>query len=298
MLPKILIDKSQDLTSPLVISLVGAGGKTSSAFWLAQNYKKLGHQVLITTTTKMYYPFPTQADNFISLQELNKQSKSIKIHSSSQIANIRPDNCHSNDLKQGAITFLYTHKIPNEPRDKVQGITAQEVNELKKNAAFTILIVEADGAICLPIKCPAAHEPNMPNCTDIVICVTSAENIFMPINKQKINRWQEFTRVTKAKNQQILGKEILSNLLNHKNGSFKAAPENSTKIWLINKIDLNNKPTQLVEMAKDIIKQQVHIEQIWLANMQTNKPIKHIVKSNKDRQINDHYHSIVSTVKH
>lgn len=40
----------------MVISIVGAGGKTSCLFWLAQAFSQLGKKVMITTTTHMFLP--------------------------------------------------------------------------------------------------------------------------------------------------------------------------------------------------------------------------------------------------
>ena len=43
-----------------VISLVGAGGKTSLMFKLAHELSKTGEPVLTTTTTKIFEPGPDQ----------------------------------------------------------------------------------------------------------------------------------------------------------------------------------------------------------------------------------------------
>lgn len=43
---------------PSVVSLVGAGGKTSTLFWLAQALAGGGQRVLLTTTTRMFQPEP------------------------------------------------------------------------------------------------------------------------------------------------------------------------------------------------------------------------------------------------
>ena len=42
-----------------LISLCGAGGKTSTLFWLAEYFYKQGKKVLITTTTRMFLPAPS-----------------------------------------------------------------------------------------------------------------------------------------------------------------------------------------------------------------------------------------------
>ncbi|HHS9711190.1 TPA: selenium cofactor biosynthesis protein YqeC, partial [Raoultella planticola] len=42
--------------SPLLISAVGAGGKTSTLLWLAELFVQAGRRVLLTTTTHMSLP--------------------------------------------------------------------------------------------------------------------------------------------------------------------------------------------------------------------------------------------------
>ncbi len=42
--------------SPLLISAVGAGGKTSTLLWLAELFVRAGRRVLLTTTTHMSLP--------------------------------------------------------------------------------------------------------------------------------------------------------------------------------------------------------------------------------------------------
>ena len=48
-----------------VVSLVGAGGKTSLMFRLARELTKAGGTVLTTTTTKIFEPTPDQAARVI-----------------------------------------------------------------------------------------------------------------------------------------------------------------------------------------------------------------------------------------
>ena len=52
-----------------LISLIGAGGKTSTLFWLAQRFSQQGLSVLITTTTHMYRPEPSQAQTIIEKED-------------------------------------------------------------------------------------------------------------------------------------------------------------------------------------------------------------------------------------
>jgi probable selenium-dependent hydroxylase accessory protein YqeC len=54
-----------DPNIPELISLVGAGGKTSTMFRLAQEFKALGKKVLVTTTTNIAFSETSKADRLI-----------------------------------------------------------------------------------------------------------------------------------------------------------------------------------------------------------------------------------------
>ena len=74
-----LIDKLR-LKHRGVISLVGAGGKTSLMFCLAKKLTESGKTVLTTTTTKIFMPKPDQSPVTIiegAVDELVKKSKSF-----------------------------------------------------------------------------------------------------------------------------------------------------------------------------------------------------------------------------
>ncbi|MGF1873002.1 hypothetical protein [Photobacterium indicum] len=52
---------------------------------------------------------------------------------------------------------------------KVSGITPNLAEQLKNTSPFTVFIIEADGAKCLPIRAPSGHEPCIPMNLDMVI---------------------------------------------------------------------------------------------------------------------------------
>ena len=47
-------NKNKPNQKTAVVSIVGAGGKTSTLFWLARECIRIGKRVIISTTTQMY----------------------------------------------------------------------------------------------------------------------------------------------------------------------------------------------------------------------------------------------------
>jgi len=244
-------------STPLTISLVGGGGKTHLAFWLANFFKLHGYRICVTTTTKMYLPEPSQYDYIESITNFSlKQKSSIP-----------------------AITFIYQHKIQQEDRqpEKVQGLTTNNLNRIQQSNLFDVIIVEADGAKQLPIKAPARHEPCIPECTNIVIGVTGAEVIFSRANSHQIHRWHEFSQLTGCLNQREINHSVLKSLLASPQGMFKNAPSNALKIWVMNKYDLCEQPDALLALANNLLIEQPQLSSIWITQLTGGAPIKKVL---------------------
>lgn len=252
------------LGGSLVIALVGGGGKTSAAFWLANQFKNQGHCVFVSTTTKMYLPDSHQADNFINLE-----------HNHNQLI----PYSHL-DLSEPSITFCYKNKIASNNKSdkiKVSGVTPELIGKLKNDSPFTVFIIESDGAKCLPIKAPDRHEPCIPITSDMVIGVTGAEVIHTRAIPERIHRWNIFSALTQCSAGDIIDHRILGNLIEHQQGMFKHAPEQAIKIWLINKIDLAANYSALTQLAHKVISNTAHLDAIWLAAMNSQAPIKNVL---------------------
>lgn len=107
-----------------IISVVGAGGKTTLTFKLAGEYAKLGNSVLVTTTTHML------DENFY--HSLSKALEKDGIGG-------RPKKSH-------------IYKIGSSSKDRVGILSKEELDRAKE--IFDYIIIEADGSRCMPVKIP------------------------------------------------------------------------------------------------------------------------------------------------
>jgi len=242
-------------STPLTISLVGGGGKTHLAFWLANLFKQQGHRVCVTTTTKMYLPRPSQYDYIDSIDSFSA-------------------------IPNAAITFVYQSKIQQDKDNqpiKVQGLTFNDLNRVKQSNIFNVIIVEADGAKQRPIKAPAGHEPCIPEDTNIVIGVTGAEVIFSRANPAQIHRWDEFSQLTGCSNQKEIDHSVLKSLIENPQGMFKHAPRDALRIWVINKYDQCKQPNALLKLANNLLAGQPQLSSIWITQLSRKAPIKKVL---------------------
>jgi len=201
-----------DLNIRELISIVGGGGKTTTMFQLAKDLKAMNKKVLVTTTTAIYVPKPTDYDNLVILDKKITCSR-------------YPDN---------TITIIGS-KISSE--NKLIGIGEEYLSDLYKASIFDYIIVEADGSKRKPIKAPASHEPVIPTYTTKTIGVIGIDSLGKKINEENVHRPEIFADITRSKMEDRITEEILSRLIISEDGLFKGVPDASNKYVLINKAD-------------------------------------------------------------
>lgn len=131
---------------PSIVSLVGGGGKTSTMYQLADELAEQGKRVLVTTSTHIRRPV------------CEEQTAAV-----SHVREITEDSWHSLILTAG--------KPVGKKLAMPDGLSEEaELSRLLEVA--DVILVEADGARCLPIKVPETYEPVILPQTGLVIgCV-------------------------------------------------------------------------------------------------------------------------------
>ncbi|WP_431222824.1 selenium cofactor biosynthesis protein YqeC [Serratia sp. L9] len=228
----------------LLISLVGAGGKTSTLLWLSQAFYQQGKRVLFTTTTQTYRPAPT---HYHHLQL-----------GAPPIARNTP-----------AITAWFSHEYPGS--NKLTGPSTEQLDQIKQQGKFDVILVEADGARGLALKAPARHEPCIPSSSDCVIALTGGQMIDRPADPQQIHRWAEFSALTGVRAGEKLDHSVFRTLIAHPQGMFKGAPPQARRIWLINQFSHCDNPPDPAWQA--LLQQTPALSAIWLGAVQQSPPI-------------------------
>ena len=132
-----------EVTIPMVISFVGAGGKTSCMFELARSLAKQGKKVLVTTTTHMEHPLILGEVGCVDTSE----EEILKI--------------------VGQKGWVIAGKQARHP-GKITGLSVSVWEQVK--AHIDCILVEADGAKRFPVKVPGEKEPVIPEeCTHIFL---------------------------------------------------------------------------------------------------------------------------------
>ena len=194
-----------DIKGGEIVSIVGAGGKTTTLFLLAEELKRLNKKVLVTTTTAIYNPEEGQYD-FYFLGDIE----------------------NGFNPKNGSIT-VYGEKIKDE---KLIGPSLTKLEGIIKRKLFDFILIEADGSKKKPIKAPASHEPVVSEYTTKTIGIIGLDCLGQRIERI-VHRPEIFVRITNTDYSDIIDEGSILKLVLSTEGLFKGAY--GKRILLLNK---------------------------------------------------------------
>jgi len=196
-----------------VISLVGAGGKTTTAFSLAREMRDKGGRILVTTTTAMYHP---DRDLWPCDQLWLKTD---------------PTGLAPPDRESGSITVAAGRY--EQETGKIRGYRPDLIDGIAKAGGFDHILVEADGSRGRPLKAPAAHEPVVPRSTRYLLGVAGLFALGKPLCEEWVHRSSLFSELTGL----ALGKPVTASeikaLLVSPRGLFKSCPAAAERIVIL-----------------------------------------------------------------
>src|SRR5258708_19508500 len=164
-----------DLPPQPLISIVGAGGKTTTMYTLASELAQRGKRVITTTTTNIFFPQKGETDTLIVSPETSRLLKMINA-----------------SWKQYQRITIAASPIG---AGKLAGLQPDQPYELLMKSGADVVIVEADGARHHMIKAPAEHEPVVPPQTNVALLMMSAEAINQPLSGEIAHRPEMVAKV-------------------------------------------------------------------------------------------------------
>lgn len=191
-----------------LIAIVGGGGKSSLMFELAAS---LPGRVVMTTTTRI---FASQLERAKSVCRLEDDDWHAKV-----------DDFDTSLLMVGRVDG-----------DRAVGVPREFPSELLARPGVDWVVVEADGSRMLPVKAPAAHEPVIPQASDLVIVVAGIDALAGPI-REVAHRPELVSAVAGCSPDQSLTAEALARVLSSREGGLKGAPERARVALLLNKVE-------------------------------------------------------------
>ncbi len=201
-----------------VVSIAGAGGKTSLMFLLAHAFKKKGLTVVSTTTTHIFPPDPSQSDDLVFFSghdDIQRLEKSIDQHKHVTVA----------------LKYLPAKK-------KLKGVSLDHIKQISNQDFIDRIIIEADGARMLSLKTPGENEPVVSRISDVFVSMVGLDSIGKSLKDETVFR----AGLAAERAEQKLGTEItpktVARLAVHEKGLLKACPQSARSYIFLNKTDI------------------------------------------------------------
>ena len=200
-----------------IITITGAGGKTTLMFLLSGELSKFG-KVMVTTTTKIYTPDKNQFEKmYISDEEITGENKNIFV-------------------------------VGKEKKDKkLIGIGYHEIERLKDD--FDYILIEGDGSKEKFLKEWNELEPCIPNFSNVIIGVINLDIIDLDLIEENIHRFELF----KERYPKFINKKVNFDFLKEyiKNGKFFGENKIAKKYIFLNGAD-GEKKSEKEKIAKEL----------------------------------------------
>lgn len=253
---KMDISSSFEINEGETITFVGAGGKTTAIFKLAEEFSFTGFSA-VTTTTKIFVHEGQKADFLLISDDIEDLEKLLSKSPEGKIVTVA-------SVRDG--------------EGKLVGIEPDLVDEISALDTQNILIVEGDGASKKSFKSPADYEPVIPSSSDLVIPVVGMDIIGKTLNSENVHRSGRVSEISRFEIGDEITPELVARVVTHKEGGRKNVPHNSRLIPLLNKVDDEKRKEIAEETAKEILDKTSEVDRVVLGQVIEEDPIVEILE--------------------
>lgn len=252
------LTKALGIEAREMISLVGAGGKTTLMFRLAKELFLSRKNVVTTTTTKILEPTGEET-NFLFIDLDEEKIKDFVRHHLDQYHHI-------------------TVACERVGSGKLKGISPNLVKELWSLREIETIIIEADGAAGRPVKAPRDGEPVIPSNTTLVVAILGVDGMERELNEGNVFQPERVSKMTGIPMGERMKGEALALLVTHPEGLFKGAPSSSRVVVFLNKVDIPSGVEKGRNISQKIFeKRHPQIERIVLGQLKKEPPVVEVI---------------------
>jgi probable selenium-dependent hydroxylase accessory protein YqeC len=213
-----------------IVTLVGAGGKTTIMFALAKELVEQGKRVISTTTTKIRVPSKKDTEVLLFNPE---------------------DSALQEALSKHLHVTCVSHLVES---DKVAGVEPEVIPRWLAITGVDCIIVEADGSRGKSFKAPASYEPVIPPGTTVYVPVVGVDIIDKELNEDNVHRSQIVAQLANIKMGDTINPKVVAKILNYYLGM---KPESSRALVFINKVQ-----SQTQREHSKLIADELEIEKV------------------------------------
>ncbi len=241
-----------------VVTMVGAGGKVTAMFRLAQEYSSKGRTVILTVTTEILESEGRQSEHLI----LSRDSEAL----------IKEVCRRIGEYRTITVALGPTKKV------KLKGIEPSLVDRLAKIEGVDLIVVKGDGAAQRSFKAPAEHEPVVPKSTELLVPVVGIDAVNMPLTNENVHRPEIIARIADVKMGQLITTKVVARVLSHRQGGSKGAPARARIVPLINKVERADELEAALEVARQTLSfAEGRIEEVVIGHVRMENPVVCVV---------------------
>jgi probable selenium-dependent hydroxylase accessory protein YqeC len=253
------LEQAFSLRDREIISLVGAGGKTTLLFALADELSIGRKGIIVTTTTKIWEPAPSPSFSLFcsSLFPMVKEWVTGKL---------------------GSVPYLVVarEKLNN---GKLRGIPPAWIEELESLPGISFVITEADGAAGRSLKAAREDEPVLPANSSLLVPVVGMDALGCPLDDKHVFRADLAARLLGVNPGIEITEEVIARLLVH---ILRDTPPKARVIPFLNKVDLPGCLEKGKSLARYLLSfKPLGIQRVVLGHAQRFPRVKEILENQK-----------------
>lgn len=237
-----------------MLSLIGAGGKTTTLFRLAHELWEEGEKVLVTTTTKIFKPTKPHVHKLYLTHDLQALLSELA------------------KLKEPVIVGV---GCGVDKVGKLLGLPPEWFDSLKGKMDW--ILIEADGAAMHPFKVPAEYEPVVPSRSTTTAWVMGIKVLGQPLTSQWVHRAEWAASLLGLELGALVTQDVILRLVEHPQGCLKGIPSKSRKVALINQADSPAEVSKASALGSELIRHG--IERVVITSYLDKDAVKAVITS-------------------
>jgi probable selenium-dependent hydroxylase accessory protein YqeC len=238
-----------------MICAVGAGGKKSTLYRLAEAHRAVGSGRIAYTATVTVAPPPRRLFGEPLIEQ---------------------DDATLQALAEMAPCCLVAFAAPSSKPGRLGGVAPERVASLHARHGFAATLVKADGARMRLIKAPAEDEPVLPPGTATLLPVVSARAIGRPLSEAIAHRLDRVSGVTGAAPGEALAPIHVARLLVSESGALHKAGD-AAVVPIINMVDDRPARDAAREAARQALAMTRRFDRVALTAMTAAQPLVEVV---------------------
>ncbi len=240
------MDLVEALDAEGVVSVVGAGGKKSTMYALADRVER----AVVTATVRI----PIFDEHVARVVVTDDPAGAVRA---------------TDDWPLGVVP-------ERERSDRYLGYDPSTVAAIAEEGVADAVLVKADGARMRRLKAPDDREPQVPDRTDTVVPVASAHVVGSELSGERVHRVDRVAAITGLAPGDTIEPGDVAEVLASERGGHKDVPSGATVVPLVNMVDDPDLEAVGREIAREVLR-RADVPRVVLSRMTAEKPVVAVV---------------------